>query len=94
MNHEMILHQFEDIEQKVDQLIEVRKNLEAENLHLKDKVDALELQLQSKVDAENSYALERETIGQKVAILLERLGLSTEVKKAPDDVPEEKSRWS
>lgn len=90
----MILHQFEDIERKVEQLIEVRNILEAENLQLKDKVGALEMQLQSKVDAENSYALERETIGQKVTILLERLGLSTEVQKAPDDGPEEQSRWS
>lgn len=90
----MILRQFEDIEQKVEQLIELRKSLEAENLQLKDKVDALEIQLQSKVDAENSHALERETIGQKVASLLERLGLSTEAKKAPDDVSKEQSRWS
>ena len=73
MDNVLILRQFEEIEQKVDRLIEICKSQEATNLELKNKMKSLEEELQGKVEAERSYAEEKILIRSKIDGLLARL---------------------
>ena len=73
MDNEKILRQFEEIEQKVEELVNTRKALEASNLELKNKVERLEGELQDKVEAEKNYTEEKVLIRSKVDSLLARL---------------------
>jgi len=78
LDNELILRQFEEIEQKVEKLINARKSIEATNLELRNKIDKLEGELQGKVEAEKGYAEERDLIRSKVDSLLARLEELTE----------------
>ncbi|MBW1694782.1 MAG: cell division protein ZapB [Deltaproteobacteria bacterium] len=78
MDHEKVLKQFDEIEQKVGKLIDVCKSLEATNLEFKTKIERLEEELQGKVEAENNYQEERALIRSKVDSLLARLEDLTE----------------
>lgn len=73
MDNEKILRQFDEIEQKVEKLIDVSKSLEATNLELNNKVEKLELELQAKLETENNYQEERALIRSKIDSLLVRL---------------------
>ena len=73
MDNVLILRRFEEIEQKVDRLIEICKSQEATNLELKNKIKSLEEELQGKVEAERSYAEEKILIRSKIDGLLARL---------------------
>lgn len=73
MDNELILRQFEEIEKKVESLIEVNKSLEATNLELENKIKRLEEELQGKVEAENNYVEERALIRSRIDSLLVRL---------------------
>ena len=55
MDNEQIIKQFDEIERKVERVIEVYKSCEAKNLELTNKIDKLEEELQSKADAEQRY---------------------------------------
>ena len=78
MDNELILKQFEEIEKKVENLINVCKSLKTTNLELRNKVERLEEELQGKVEAENNYAQERALIRSKIDGLLGRLEDMTE----------------
>ncbi len=78
MDHEKILRQFDEIENKVGKLIDVCKSLEATNLEFKTKIERLEEELQGKVETENNYQEERALIRSKVDSLLTRLEDLTE----------------
>ena len=78
MDNESILKQFEEIEKKVENLINVCKSFETTKLELRNKVERLEEELQGKVEAENNYAQERALIRSKVVGLLGRLEDMTE----------------
>ena len=78
MDNESILKQFEEIEKKVENLINVCKSFETTKLELKNKVERLEEELQGKVEAENNYAQERALIRSKIDGLLGRLEDMTE----------------
>jgi len=78
LDHEKVLRQFDEIEQKVGKLIDVCKSLEATNLEFKTKIERLEEELQGKVEAENNYQAERALIRSKVDSLLARLEDLTE----------------
>ncbi len=78
MEHEKVLRQFDEIEQKVGKLIDVCKSLEATNLEFRTKIKRLEEELQGKVEAENNYQEERALIRSKVDSLLARLEDLTE----------------
>ena len=78
MDHEKVLRQFDEIEQKVGKLIDVCKSLEATNLEFKNKIERLEEELQGKMEAENNYQEERALIRSKVDSLLARLEGLTE----------------
>ena len=79
MDNEIILRQFEEIEKKVEKLIDVYKSLEATNLELRNKIRGLEEELQGKVDAETNYTQEKALIRSKIDSLLVRLEDITEV---------------
>ncbi|HUV78470.1 MAG TPA: hypothetical protein VMW06_10480 [Desulfobacterales bacterium] len=78
MDNEFIVGQFEEIEKKVEKLIDVLKSHETANLELRDKIKRLEEELQGKNEAESDYSQERALIRSKVDSLLVRLGDITE----------------
>jgi hypothetical protein len=73
LNDESVFRQFEDIEQKVDRLIEICKANEATNLELKSKIKSLEEEIQGKVEVERSHAEEKALIRSKIDGLLARI---------------------
>jgi peptidoglycan hydrolase CwlO-like protein len=79
LDNEIILRQFEEIEKKVEKLIDVYKSLEATNLELRNKNKRLEEELQGKVDAESKHTQEKDLIRSKIDSLLVRLEDITEV---------------
>lgn len=79
MDNEFILRQFEEIEKKVEKLIDIKKSLEAENLESINKIKRLEEELQGKVDAETNYTKEKALIRSKIDSLLVRLEDITEI---------------
>lgn len=79
MDNEIILRQFEEIEKKVEKLIDINKSLEAKNLESKNNIRRLEEELQGKVDAETNYTQEKALIRSKIDSLLVRLEDITEI---------------
>jgi len=73
LDNVFILKQFEEIEQKVENLIETCNALEATNLDQKNKIKSLEEEIQGKVEAERSYAEEKALIRSKIDGLLVKL---------------------
>ena len=73
MESEIILQQFDEIEKKVERLLEALKSLEATNMELKDRNQRLTDELQGKVEAEKQHNEERDLIRSKVDNLLIRL---------------------
>jgi hypothetical protein len=73
LDSEFVLNQFEEIERKVEKLIETCKALEATNLEQKNKIKSLEEEIQGKVEAERNYAEEKALIRSKVDGLLAKL---------------------
>ncbi|CAB5082567.1 hypothetical protein D3OALGA1CA_4875 [Olavius algarvensis associated proteobacterium Delta 3] len=78
MDNDLILGQFEEIEQKVDRLIGVCKTLETQKIELADKVANLEATLQQKVEEEKRLEAEKTLIRSKIDSLLARLEDITE----------------
>lgn len=73
MDNEEVIWQFEEIEHKVERVIEACKSHEATNLELINKIERLEEELQKKTEAENKYLEERALIRTKIDSLLVRL---------------------
>ena len=73
MDNVFILKQFEEIEQRVEKLIEICNALEATNLDQKNKIKSLEEEIQGKVEAQRSYAEEKALIRSKIDGLLVKL---------------------
>ncbi len=73
MDNEIILKQFEEVEEKVEKLIETCNALKATNLEQEKKIKSLEEEIQGKVEAERSYAGERALIRSKIDGLLVKL---------------------
>jgi cell division protein ZapB len=73
LEHQAILQQFEAIETKVQQLIEVCNSLESNNLELKNTIERLEEALREKVEAEQIYSEERAQVRTRVEGLLGKL---------------------
>lgn len=79
MDNELILDQFEEIERKVERLIDVCKTHEATNLELQSKIKRLEEELQGKVEADRNYAEEKALIRSKIDGLLVKLNELSDV---------------
>ncbi len=73
MDNEIILKQFEEVEEKVEKLIEICNALKATNSEQENKIKSLEEEIQGKVEAERSYAGERALIRSKIDGLLVKL---------------------
>ena len=73
MDIEIIFRQFEELERKIDILVNACNANEAKNQELKKNIERLEEELQGKVEAENSYQHERELIRSKIDSLLGKL---------------------
>jgi peptidoglycan hydrolase CwlO-like protein len=73
VDNDFVLKQFEEIERKVENLIENCKAQAAANSELKNKLNSLEEEIQGKVEAENNYAEEKALIRSKIDGLLARL---------------------
>ena len=73
MDSEMILKQFDEIEAKVERLVEVIKSLEVTNRELKNQNDSLNEELQNRINSEKSYNEERDLIRSKIDNLLVKL---------------------
>ena len=73
MEETAVLDQFDAIEKRVGQLIEICRALESENSELKSSVDRLERELQAKVEGESRHQVERETIRTRIDTLLAKL---------------------
>ena len=73
MDNEFILKQFEEVEQKVERLIEICNALKATSSEQKNKIKSLEEEIQGKVEAERGYAGEKALIRSKIDGLLAKL---------------------
>jgi len=78
LDNEFIVEQFEEIEKKVEKLIDVLKSHETTNSELRNKIKGLEERLQGKNEAESNYSQERALIRSKIDSLLVRLEGITE----------------
>lgn len=73
MNGNLIFDQFDEIEEKVEFLIELCKSLDASNKELQAKVEGLELQIKDKTEAEELHSDHREKIRNKIDGLMGKL---------------------
>jgi regulator of replication initiation timing len=69
----VILRQFEEIERKVERLIQVNESLHNVNSDLKARISQVEMELREKTEAETIYNEERTLIRSKIDSLLGRL---------------------
>lgn len=73
MANEILAKQFAEIEEKIERLLERNRSLDAENGHLKERIDVLEMELQRRSDLEKTFAEEKSIIRSKIEKLLSRL---------------------
>ena len=78
LDRELFLDQFDEIEKKIERLIEVCHAQKTSNLELKNKLKSVEEELQGKIEAEKSYAEEKALIRSKIDNLLAKLEDITE----------------
>jgi transcription antitermination factor NusG len=78
LDSDLIIQQFEQIEQKVENLIETCRKVEATNIDLTSQVLKLEEEIQRKQDAENKYQEEKTLVRSKVDGLLAKLNTIAE----------------
>lgn len=78
MDNEFIVEQFEEIEKKVEKLIDVLKSHETANIELRNRIKGLEEELQGRNEVESNYSQERALIRSKIDSLLVRLEDITE----------------
>ena len=75
---EAILQQFELIEQKVEHVVQARKELQTENEDLKNRIGQLELLIQEKIEAEKKNEELTALVREKIDRLIGRLEGTTE----------------
>lgn len=79
MDNEHILRQFEELEQKIEKLVDIRRSLESTNSELLSKNKLLEDELRGQIEAQENYTQEKARIRSKIDSLLARLEEVTEV---------------
>lgn len=78
MDLEVIYHQFDKLEEKIDTLIGICKSLKIDKTELQSKIDNLEQELERKIEAEKRQIIQRETIQGKIDSLLIKLDALSE----------------
>jgi FtsZ-binding cell division protein ZapB len=73
LDNNQIAKNFDDIEGKIQKIIDVRKSQDNELQELKDYIAQLEEELQEKIDAENKLIEERLFVRSKIDSLLTKL---------------------
>ena len=73
MDRETVINRFGEIEQRIEQLIENCKRLEAENSELKENIQQLTLSLQEKESAERQHHELKDLVRTKIESLMGRL---------------------
>jgi regulator of replication initiation timing len=73
LEDQTILDQFDTIEERVGQLLEICRSLQADNSALKSRIENLEKDLEVKIEAEQKYQAERERVRSKIDGLLVKL---------------------
>jgi predicted nucleic acid-binding Zn-ribbon protein len=73
LDKELILRQFDEIEQKVEKLIGTCKSHEETISDLRNRIKGLEEELQAKTEAETHFTEERALIRSKIDTILGRL---------------------
>ncbi len=79
MNDDVIFNQFDEIEEKVEFLIELCKSLEKSNADLKSKITVLEKELDEKSSYEERFETQKEKIRKKIDGLINRLNSYSEL---------------
>lgn len=79
---EAILQQFERIEQKVEHVVQARKQLQRENEDLNNRIGQLEHLIQEKIEAEKKNEELTALVREKIDRLIGRLEGTTEEKNA------------
>jgi len=74
LNNELILQQFDEIEQRIETLIAERESLKTANSELSYKVEALETKLEAKFAEETRNIETKRLIKSKIDSLINRLG--------------------
>jgi len=72
-NNDVVLQMFDEIERKVEKLLERCKSLESENSQLIEEIERLEQELKTKTEAEKSFVEERTRVRSKIDGLFARL---------------------
>jgi chromosome segregation ATPase len=78
LENDLIIQQFEAIEQRVEKLIESRRELEEKNTELKNQVSRLEGELLEKQEMENKYQEEKHLVRSRIDGLLTKLNTIAE----------------
>lgn len=73
MDSETILEQFDQIENKIEHVIDAYQSHAHKNLELLNKIKSLEEELRSKTEAERKYAEEKALIRSKIDGLMAKL---------------------
>jgi len=73
LENEEIIEHFEEIETKVDGLINICKSLDKKNADLNTKIITMKTELQNKIEVEKKYTNERNIILLKVNRILAKL---------------------
>jgi len=73
VDRELIIRQFDEIEQKVEGLIDVCKKYESANIELRNRIEKLEAEIQIKIDSENNYEQDKAIIRSKIDGLISKL---------------------
>lgn len=77
MENEFLDNKFNDIEEKVDFLIELCQTLQQENTELMSKVENLKLELDKKNETEERYVEQQVVIRSKIDGLLSKINTFT-----------------
>ena len=75
----MILSQFDDIDEKVEYLLELCLSLKTANTRLRSRIEILEQEIKVKSEAEKRYSERKEKIRIKIDHLLEKLNEISEI---------------
>jgi FtsZ-binding cell division protein ZapB len=73
LDDNQVLEYFDEIENKIQKLIDVRKTLEVDLQDQKDYIAQLEIELQEKIEAESKLIEERSFVRSKIDSLLTKL---------------------
>lgn len=73
MDNDVILSQFDDVDEKVESLLELCASLKAANTRLKSRIEIMEKEIRAKSEAEMRYSEKEGIIREKINHLIEKL---------------------